>query len=140
MSVFMFPGGRLEQAVTSIALVNNTVKTVDTTVPTSKRWKLLSVKATNPDNVARVFGCKIYKEAALTNKIRTILSKSMAAAEELYWPNGSSFGVDSDHFEGWCDIVLDAGNTINCVWATGGASAGGTDADGLVIEYLEMPV
>lgn len=133
-----FPGGRPDAIVTSVTLVNNTVKTLDNAVPTDEVWKLINIKATNPDDVARVIAFSIYKEAAATNHVCTLSSQSRNAAAQLNWPNteASALSVPPYNFE----IVLGPGWIIRTVWATGGASAGGTDADGLVVWVRRMPL
>ena len=134
-----FPAGRFVQEVTSVTLVNATTKTIDTTVPANKRWLLLSVKATNGDNVARVVGLYLFKEAAKTNLISVYDSASVNTAEHINFPNTiASRGVRSRAISP--GEVLEAGNTISVIWTSGGASAGATDADGLVICYLEIHV
>jgi len=138
--VWTFPGGKLVQEVTSLTLVNNTAKTVDKTVPSGKRWILLAFRFSNPDDVARTLTCNKYKEAGKTNYIKRLTSNAaVGAASWIQFPNVTpSVTAQSQPtrpFE-----VLEAGNTLSFVWATGGASAGGTDADGLVLEYLEMDI
>jgi len=135
-----FPGGKLKQEVTSVVLVNNTAKTIDTVVPTGKRWLLLGVKLTNIDDVTRDVSVTLYKEAGKTNVLATLMFVSALAANGaaiLMWPN--NYVSTTSKIEKSSDpILLVAGNTINVYWATGGASTGATDADGLVIEYLEV--
>lgn len=135
---WVFHGGELVQDVTSVTLANNTAKTVDTVVPSGKRWLLLSIKVTNPDNVDRVVVINKWKEAAATNKIKTYLSTTVTAGGAVerhtgFTPSSTSNQVGIQYPE-----ILDEGNLIRASWAAGGASAGATDADGLVIEYLEI--
>lgn len=134
----MFLGGDHQQSVTSVTLANNTAKTIDTIVPTGERWFLINVKVTNPDDVNRVFTCHIYKEAAKTNDVKNLLyvAALTASGGTSNWPNtNGNFGGT---VEMWAPVVLSAGNTLSATWAAGGASAGGTDADGLVVEYLRI--
>lgn len=132
-----FQGGKLNQSVISVTLVNNTAKTIDITVPAGKRWMFLGLKITNPDNVARNINVHLYKEAGKTNLIKRILVQTgVAASGERYYPNSVTATLTVMSF--YVPTFLEGGNTIESVWAAGGASAGGTDADGLVIEYLEI--
>jgi len=133
-----FPGGKLKQEVTSITLANNTAKVVDVIVPPGKRWLLLGIKAVNDDNVTRVIDIFLYKEDSKTNKLRHLAGESVSQYDVLQYPNcktGYSNRLDLPSL-----IVLDPDNTINVTWAAGGASSGSTDADGLVIEYLEITI
>lgn len=132
-----FPAGRLQQGVTEVVLVNNVTKTIDTTVPAGKKWVLLGIKVTNPDDVQRSVNLFKYKEAAKTNLIKYYGSEAFNAAELVFYP--SAVPTATGWITTWIPLeVLVAGNTISIVWSAGGASAGGTDADGLVIEYLEL--
>ena len=137
-----FPAGKHEQEVTSVTLVDNTAKTNDITVPTGKRWLLQRIKVTNCDDVTRDITITLYKEAAKINVLCKLAFKADVAAnaaEEMMWP---SFRVDTMNFwyEAARPLILSAGNTIEVVWATGGASTGATDADGQVVDYLEIDV
>lgn len=134
---FSFPGGAVKQVVTSITLVNATAKTQDTTVPSNKKWVLLSVKAVNADNVNRVITLTIYKEAAKTNVIKVLDSASIVAGTAMQYPSNQSDRAKQTNATKPAEILTD-GNTLTAHWASGGASAGGTDADGLVLEYLEV--
>jgi len=130
--------GRKKSDVTSITLANNTAKTVDSTVPANKRWLLLGVKAMNPDDVGRDLYIDHYKEAAKTNLIRRLAAETPAAGARTQWP--SSVAGDVTKTPKHDLMVMDAGETISILWAAGGASSGGTDADGLVVDYLEVQV
>lgn len=135
--------GRHIQEPTSVVLVNNTAKTILVTVPVGQRWKLLGVRITNIDDVTRDVTVIIYKEAAKTTILRCLMLEAAlaaSAAEDLLWP---SERIDTDdHIEASNahEIILSAGNTIEVVWATGGASTGATDADGLVVDRLEADI
>lgn len=138
-----FQGGDLKQVVTSVVLVNATAKTLDTVVPTGKRWKLLGVKAINGDDVTRDINVFIYKEPAKTNVLRKLIriDAVLANGGVCQWPNyhvttTATTGCNALHQP--AEVILAAGNVISVVWATGGASTGATDTDGLVIEYLEI--
>jgi hypothetical protein len=128
--------GTLEQAVSSVTLVNATAKTIDTPIPTGERWLLLSIKLTNPDDVQRFVTASIYKEAAKTNIVTAVQSYTVAAAATGVFPSTTaSVGYQGSSGSG---VLLKAGNVLSVIWSSGGASAGGTDADGLVITYLRF--
>lgn len=133
----IFPAGELKQAVTSITLVNNTAKTQDVTVPAGVMWKVLNIKAINQDDVNRNITIVKYKEAAKTNFIKNLAYKANVAAGggSLQWPNTQS---GNDFPSAWHEEIAVTGNTYAITWAAGGASTGSVDADGLVIEYLEL--
>jgi len=140
MTVFtwVFQGGKKKVAVTSITLVNATAKTQDVTVPAAKRWLLLTCKMVNMDDVTRNLTMNLYKEAAKTNLIGTLAYKAAADAGggSLYFPNFSGAVTD---LSGWdSPRILGGSETLSFIWASGGASTGSVDADGLVITYLEM--
>lgn len=132
---FTRPAGEHKQEVTSITLVNNTAKTELVTVPAGKQWILLAVKMSNIDDVNRVLSLNVWKESAKTNFLRTLQKASVAQNASMLWPTGESTTDETNIF---CLVLLAAGNTLECVYAAGGASAGGVDADGLVVEYLEL--
>jgi len=133
-----FPRGTLKAAVTSITLVNNTGKVQDVTVPDDTIWELISIKITNPDNVARDFNAIVYKEAAKTNEIQQIMSLGAIASLAKYTVPNDSPALNTAICSAVRGMLLGPNWTINCIWSAGGASAGGTDADGLVIAYREL--
>ena len=134
-----FPAGKLWQDVTSVTLVNNTAKTVDIVSKNHKRILILNIKATNPDNVARDITLTKYKETAKTNIIKTLYTVSRNAGATLNWPNSIAAEIGTDpRMASPC--ILEYTNKIAVVWGAGGVSAGGVDADGLVVEYLELDV
>lgn len=135
----VFPAGKLQQSVTSVTVANNTAKTIDTTVPSGKRWILLSIRVTNPDDVQRTINIYKFKEAAKTNEIARFISNATNAGGRVHWPYNAS-PISSRVIPSSPAEIFDAGNTLSVVWAAGGVSGGGTDADGLVIEYLEVDV
>mgnify|MGYP005807211317 CR=1 FL=1 len=139
MLALTFPGGKFVQDITSVTLVNATTLNIAKTVPAGKRWLLISIKALNPDNVDRVVTFSIYYEVALTNLLRTLNTESLTAAgaEALQWPAVGTAPTHTTSPE-WCLVLMAPGNTLNIQWLTGGASAGATDADGLILEYLEL--
>lgn len=136
--VWTFPGGKLKQEVTEIVLVNATALTEDILVPTGKIWILLSIRVVNMDDVTRAFTATKYKEAAKTNAIRRLMSVSLATGTLGQWPGAESSATIGQGRPTAPGEILVAGNILSCVWASGGASAGSTDVDGLVIQYLEI--
>lgn len=134
-----FAAGNIKQEVTSITLVNNAAHTEDISVPSGKRWKLISIKMINCDNVARDLSIVVYKEAAKSNLLfQLVAATSVNANYPLHWPCFITGLVDAIYW--YFDCILTGANKISCIWAAGGASSGATDTDGLVITYLELPV
>lgn len=136
---YVWLAGKKKDNVTSITLVNDTAKTQDVTVPTGKAWLLLAFSVTNPDNVARDVTVTLYKEAAKTNVLQVLGVKAAMdanAAARYHGPGNLTNYSQGDLYA----LPLEAGNTISVTWAAGGASAGATDADGLVVEVMEIPV
>lgn len=132
-----FPGGSVEDSVTSITLANNTAKTQDKSVETDTLWVVENIKITNPDDVQRNVRIEVYKEAAKTNLICYLKgTTTLAAGATLNIPTKATASTE----EGVLPMTLGPGNTISVYWAAGGASTGGTDADGLVIHYRKLPL
>lgn len=131
-----FPSGTVKTSVTSITLVNNTAKTQDVTVPTDTKWIIETIRAVNPDDVARFINVEIWRESAKTVRIATLTGLSTGALGAIQFPNNDDLtaSISNSPFV----LVLGAGMTISVTWSAGGASAGGTDADGLVILYREL--
>jgi len=134
--VWTFLGGKLVQEVTSITLVNNTEKLETASPGTGKRWLLLGVRMLNPDDVNRVLVIDKYKEAAKTNLVKRLVVATLGPAGAMQWPYGVP--TETEKRSGTPPEILEAGNTLEFKWSAGGASTGGTDADGLVVEYLEI--
>lgn len=134
-----FPAGEVACDVTSVTLANNTAKQNLITVPANTIWVLQSLKVTNPDDVNRVITIILYKEAALTNIIAGLASETVATTARLQIPHNTP-GNTVEFNHNIKDMVLGPGNTIWINWAAGGASAGGTDADGQVIFYRKFTV
>jgi len=133
---WVFQGGKKNIAVTSVTLVNNTALVTDVTVGTGKRWLLISVKITNPDSVTR--NCYIihYKESAKTNLVTRLAdATNLASGATFHVP---SFQSTTSQTSAKMPFIMDAGETLSILWEAGGASAGGVDADGLVVEYMEI--
>ena len=137
---YTFQGGRLYQEVVSITLANNTVFILNHNIPAGKRRVLLSYKLTNPDDVARTVRVKKFKDTARTIKIKELAAYAgLGAAGEAQWPHGVPSAGEQK--EGARPVELfEFPNVLQFTWEAGGASAGGTDADGLVIEWLETDV
>lgn len=134
-----FPSGKPEASITSITLVNNTAKTQDITVPTDSMWLIQTIKATNPDDVQRTTYIRLYNESAKTNLIANLIAAALNATQELYYPNSTTASTQCPNALGQ-GLLLAGGMTISVTWAAGGASTGGTDADGLVVFYREYPM
>lgn len=134
------PHGKISVSVTSITLVNNTAKTVDLSTSSGKRRRLLSVSATNPDDVNRQFYLTHYKEGGKTTKIQILLDVAALAASggRVEWPN--TMTDQEDNSPAWHPVITLPSHVWSAIWEAGGASAGGTDADGLICVYLEINV
>lgn len=133
-----FPAGAKKIAVTSITLVNATSKTQDVTVPSGKRWILLGIEITNPDSVNRAVTINHYKEAAKTNFVEFMgYLAALGSLGRYHIPNTITGTSDVTHGRR-LPKPMDPGETIEIIWSSGGASAGGTNAAGLVVEYLEL--
>lgn len=132
-----WPAGEVVVDVTSVTLANNTAKQNLITVPANTIWVLQSLKVTNPDDVNRVITIILYKEAALTNIIASFASETVATTARLQLPHNAP-GANIEAFQDIRGMVLGPGATIWINWAAGGASAGGTDADGQVIFYRRL--
>lgn len=133
----IFLGGELIVDVDSITLVNATAKEHLITVPSGERWLILTMKCHNADDVTRQILIRIYKEAAKTNEIAWLVKMDATTGTAAHWPN-QDIGDQQFLFmnNAWSPIVLEAGHTIQFYYASGGASAGSVDADGVVITYL----
>lgn len=137
----IFPGGTKKVKITSVTVVNNTLLSHLVTVPKDERWLLIGIRQVNPDNVDRACQVFLWNEKAKTSKLRTLLSNTVLAggAYEQCWPNQYyNSGINQSN----CPhpVIMEEGNTLEFVWAAGGASTGATDADGQVVEYLEIDV
>jgi len=127
-----FAGGKHITDIDSITLANNTTLNHDIVVPAGKRWQILTIKGVNCDDVARAISMTSYNEAAATSSINLIAyNAAVGATGELMWPNDTYFPYD---------LILSAGQMIRVTFVAGGASAGGTDADGVVVSILEVDV
>lgn len=133
--IAMMLGGRLIQKVVSITLVNNVTLNEHVDVPAGKQWLLLAVKAVNGDDVDRAIDITIYKEVAATNLLRRLIyAGTVTPNAHLQWPSYSTnVGITSMS----ALVLLKGGNRIRATFVAGGASTGATDADGLVLEYIE---
>lgn len=129
-------GGRLVQDIQSVTLLNNTTHYQHTSVPANKRWILLGVRAVNGDNVARAMAIEVYDVVARTNMLRRLAYHGgILTTAALQWP---SYGVDTGTTNHYGLVILGENNTITATWVAGGASGGSVDADGLVLEYIEI--
>jgi hypothetical protein len=132
-----FPSGSIKTSVTSVTVVNNTTKTVDISVPTDTVWAIQSIKVVNPDDVARTVGINLYNEVAKTNQIALLTAASVGAGGLIHYPSNAAV-ENSELTRTGYPLVLGPGMTINIVLAAGGASSGGTTADGIVILYRQL--
>lgn len=132
-------GGRLIQEVTSVTLANNTAYNVYNAVPAGKRRILLSFRVMNPDNVARAVTVSKFKEVARTNEIKRVVYVAALGASGgiLQWPLGANTQSEARESNRPFELYNE-NNVLAIQYAAGGASAGGTDADGIVIEWLEF--
>lgn len=138
---YIYPGGILKTIITSVTLVNNVAFQILQTVPAGRRRILLGVRMVNCDSVARVLRMDLYNEAALTNLIKALEYVSIATTAALQWPDFRSNNTAPDMSPMDHLVILDPGHTLALTWAAGGASAGGgPDADGCVVQYLEVPI
>lgn len=133
---WFFQGGELVQSVTSVVFVNNTTKTVDFTVPAGKRWLLQTIKGRNADDVTRSTNISKYVEAAKTNLIKQYYNANLTTLQTMVWPNNDDLGFERTN--AYHQDIWIAANTLSIAFLAGGASTGATDADGIVLEYLEV--
>lgn len=131
------PGGKVVRNIKSITLVNNTAKTEDITVPAGKRWVILSGKICNPDNVARAVSVTHY-DSSLNILERIVNARSLAANGEIAFPSEGLSALSENNME--TPIIAVATDVIRFYYATGGASAGGTDAQAVHLSVLELPM
>lgn len=133
-----FPSGSIKTKVQSVTLVNNTAKTQDISVPTDTEWCIESIKMANGDNVDRNGTILLYQTSSKTNLIAYILFATITAGAQIMIPNNDDLGsAMANNKQQW---ILGAGETLSFIWAAGGASAGATDADAIVIKYRELPL
>jgi len=126
-----YPSGYIVTSVNAVTVVNNTGKTEKFTVPDDTVWVVDSIRAVNPDDVARDIYIRWWKESALTNKISNLSYGGAGAGGDIVFPSVSSIGVAYN--ENPTPIVMGAGETIEVYFSAGGASTGGTLANGVVI-------
>ena len=129
-----FKGGYIYTSVNSLTLVNNTAKANDFTVPDDTVWILQNIRGTNPDDVQRTVSIIIYRTNAVTNRIRDVFNAAVGAGAVFNVPNDNPL-ANSTKCADIKDFVLGAGNTIRIYYDAGGASSGGTDADGIILNY-----
>lgn len=132
-----FPAGEVKVSTTSITVTNNTAKTQDITVPADEKWVIETIKTVNPDDVARVIGGNLYLTSSKSILITALFSQSANANVRVQYP---SLTVSTIYNWMIPELVLGPGMTLSFTWAAGGASSGGTDADGLVIMYRKLNI
>lgn len=122
---------------TDVTLVNNTAKTETITVPTGKRWKILSAKLNNADNVNR--DCSI-QVTDPSNNVHTILvpTTTVAANGILYFPSADHDTTGGCYAQGSSLPIVNQFEKIKFVWAAGGASAGGSAK--IYLRVLELAI
>lgn len=127
-------GGEIVSNLTSVTLVNNTLKQVDITVPAGKRWYLFGGSITNPDDVGR--NCTIFVTDGTAILYRILKDQAIGATASAYFPNTEA--TVSQIGSGAYPLPLLAGYMISFYWAAGGASAGGVSASGAVAMVVEV--
>jgi len=140
--MFTFAGGRKVNNITSLTVLNNTTLTIDVSPPAGRRWMVLSMKVVNPDNVARNVSVVHYAEAAKTNVIKYLSNTATAAGNPFQvWPSAWNLAACPAFLSGFGPmLIVENPEVLEVSLVAGGASAGGVDADGLVIEVLELQV
>lgn len=130
-----FPSGSVESSIQTVTLVNNTAKTLTYTVTDDTMVVIQTISVTNPDDVARTVTITLWNESAKTNRLAILEQDSVGASGIMHYPNLETAGGGSTGFirNAGFPLLLKAGMTIEVVWAAGGASSGGTDADGFAI-------
>jgi hypothetical protein len=132
-----YPSGSIKATPTSVTLVNNTAKTVLITVPSDTVWVIQSIRVTNPDNVTRDTYLRLWKEVGMTTKIANLYYAALNTVTDFMYPNPNAVG--NTYMEQPAEnLVLGPGMTLEIYYAAGGASAGGTDAYGIVVFYREL--
>ncbi len=135
----IFLGGKKVVKIASVTLANDTLLSHLVTVPKGKRWLLLGLHQVNPDNVDRACSVYLWNEAAKTSLITLLLGNTVLTTAKQAWPN-VFYNSGINQASGWHPRILEAGYTLEFEWSAGGASTGATDADGQVVEYLEIDV
>jgi hypothetical protein len=130
-----FPAGKLVTDIDSITLVNNTLLNHDIVVPAGERWWLLNAKIVNPDDVVRAVYLRTYLEAARTNRIQELVTGNVTAGTHIMWPNNVAGATQNNNPT---LVLLEGGHVLNVYYAAGGASTGGTDGAGVIIQYLKL--
>ena len=130
-TIFTYPAGLKFKTTVPVTLVNNTQKVEEVAPAAGKRWLLLNIKLTNSDDVAREIEIITLDTVDVLSLLWTDAAVGAGAVKN--WP-------DIDY--PWHPVILDGtvGDKLRITWAAGGASAGGTDADGLVVQALEIDV
>ena len=124
--------------ITSVVLVNATTKTIDLTPAAGKRWWLIASRMVNADDVQRSCHVIAYQEAAATNRLYTIIgANALAAAAQQVFPSPAHSASDEVGALAIPNHCIEGAEMLRYTWTTGGASTGGTDADGLSLVVLE---
>jgi len=130
---WIFPGGELKTILTAITLVNNTAKNTLETVPAGERWLLLGTRLVNCDDVNR--DVAIYVKDVDDNLVHKLIGHAaLVPTAYVQWPN--RIPNVYDQHQAWWPVLLDPGDYIDFRHEAGGASAGGTDADGGITRVL----
>ena len=133
-----FPAGSYVADVRDITLVNNTVLSVTLSVTDAlTQYRILNVKAVNCDDVARNIAIVKYSEAAKINVVKNLDSIARNAGSVLNWPNTNTGAVATTP-SGIKPELLVSPAVLVVIFSAGGVSAGGSDDDGVVFEYLRM--
>lgn len=131
-----FPNGTVLCQKVSTTLVNNTAKTENITVPDDTLWYVQTFRMKNIDDVARTCIIRIFETATKTYELFVVHYNSINAGSGLMIPNNDDLGAGmGNNLQG---ILLKAGNTIEFVWAAGGASTGATNANAATITYRQL--
>jgi len=130
--------GRKVIDITSLTLVNNTAKTIDITCGANNRWILKSILQKNCDDIQR--NCYVtHKTAAGITIVFLIQGNALVALAEQNWPSLALVDLTEVGNPGF-DYILEATEFIRLAWDAGGASTGATDADGVIVQVMEMDI
>lgn len=132
----IFQGGYKKNNVTSVTLVNNTTKTLDLSPGAGKRWQLLRFICYNPDDVAR--NVSVNQRDASDTVIDSVIASSAFNPGTFQCAPAAAHNLVTEtagHFDGG---IIEDDEYMRVTWAAGGASSGGTDADGLVMQVMEI--
>jgi hypothetical protein len=135
---YVFQGGYKKNNITSVVLVNNTAKTLDLTPGDGKRWQLLSARMVNIDDVNRNLSAAHYAEAAATNMLsQWCINTAISQNNGMHFPN-VSYSDKKELLGSVVPVIIEDTEMVRFTWNAGGVSAGGTDADGLICQVMEI--